>query len=151
MKFSRRALFASVAIIFLAAACRTWLYWRSENQRLKHPQSILEETGLSIPNQAAIKTTSARLFSLVDSPNFAWHISSTSSLETWAAAHMKKEAGWERVKHLNEIGSFREQIPSNVELGQVWRSAIQVGAETRTAYLYLSEDGLTAILETFNP
>lgn len=129
-----------------------WLSWRSELQRLRSTKSVLEETGLRLPEHARITATRAHLFSLADGDNYEWLIECESNLLQWAAVEMKPEPdGWERARYLAEFG-FSDEMPSGVKFGGVWRTHRRTErGHDEESYLYLADDGKVGILVTFRP
>ena len=141
-----------VAVGFLLVFVSTWLTWRIELRRLYSPQSIIEETGLLLPKNARVTATQARLFSLADSTNYKWLIQSNTTLLPWATSTMRVEnGGREHIQEMAEL-EFSDEIPSNAKFGGVWR-AVQTSSrgQQETSYLFLSNDGRVAILETLRP
>ena len=147
----RIGILASGVFLFLVVG-GAWLSWRLDLRRLRSPQSVIDETGLHLPESARITATRAHLFSLADGDNYEWLIQSDTSLLPWATTNMRVETGgWEHARQLSELG-FLEEMPRDAKFGGVWR-AYQCTSRGRqeTSYLYLAEDGRVGILETFRP
>ena len=138
-----------VALLVLGGA---WLSWHFEMSRLRSPESVIEETGLRLPEHARIAATRAHLFSLADGDNYEWLLQSDSSLLPWATTNMRAETGgWEQIQQMTELG-FTEEIPPNARFGGVWRATQRTSrGREETSYLYLADDGRVAILGTFRP
>lgn len=136
------------SLIFSAA----WVSWRLEVRRLRSPQSVVEETGLRLPEHARITATRATLFSLADGANCQWLIQSETSLLPWAKAHMRPEmGGWEHIQQMSELG-FPTEMPVNAKFSGIWRAdQLTNQGEEETSYLHLAEDGKVGILSTFRP
>lgn len=150
----KRSTYIGVSILgaFLLTIVGVWLSWHLELRRLYSPQSVLEETGLVLPEKARITATQAQLFSLSDGDNREWLIQSDTTLLPWAESAMRRETGgWENVRELGELG-LSEKIPNDVMFGAVWRADLTTSrGRIETSYLYLSRDGKVAILSTFRP
>ena len=138
-----------LASLILSAA---WVSWRLEIRRLRSPQSVVEETGLRLPEHARITATRATLFSLADGANCEWLIQSETSLLPWAKAHMRPEmGGWEHIQQMSELG-FPTEMPVNAKFSGIWRAdQLTNQGEEETSYLHLAEDGKVGILSTFRP
>ncbi|MCX6854951.1 MAG: hypothetical protein NTV80_08615 [Verrucomicrobia bacterium] len=141
-----------LGVVALLAVGGAWLSWHFEVSRLRSPQSVIEETGLRLPEHARITATRAHLFSLADRDNYEWLIQSDSSLLPWATTNMRAETGgWEQIRQMAELG-FSEEIPPNAKFGGVWRATLRTSrGREETSYLYLADDGRVAILGTFRP
>lgn len=129
-----------------------WVSWRLELRRLHSPQSVVEETGLRLPEQARITATRTHLFSLADGDNYEWLIQSDTSLLSWATANMRVETGgWEHIRQMAELG-FPEEMPIDAKFGGVWRAHRRTSqGREEESYLYLADDGRVGILATFRP
>ena len=141
-----------LGVIVLLVVGGGWLSWRLDLRRLRSPQSVVDETGLQLPEHARITATRAHLFSLADGDNYEWLIQSDSSLLPWASTNMRVETGgWEQVRQLSEFG-FAEEMPRDTKFGGVWRAHRRTsrGREDES-YLYLAADGRVGILATFRP
>jgi len=150
----RTLFFTSIALSLVALAIvgGGWITWRSEVRRLKAPESVADETGLSLPSTARITATKAHLFSLADGNNYEWLLQSDSSLEPWAARNMSAEgSGWEHVRQMSEFG-FEDEIARDVKFGRAWRGFRRSSkGRDETSYLFLSRDGRLGVLHTFRP
>jgi hypothetical protein len=137
------------AVVFLMIG-GTWLSWRLELRRLRSPESVVEETGLRLPEHARIAATRAHLFSLADGDKYQWLVQSDISLLPWATTNMQVEnGGWEHIRQMSELG-FPDEMPRDSKFGGVWRAYRRndQGRE-ETSYLYLADDGRVGILSTF--
>lgn len=151
VKRSTYIIVSSLAALLLVVG-GVWLSWCLELRRLYSPQSVVEETGLNLPEHARVVATGAQLFSLSDGNSCEWLIKSHSTLNPWAESTMQRETdGWEHIRELGELG-FSDEIPGNVMFGEVWRADLTTKrGRVETSYLYLSRDGKVAILSTFRP
>lgn len=143
---------AILALVLVVASTCALLWWR-ELHRLASPDSVKQETGLDLPPGAHIVTTRARVFSLTSHRHFSWLLGSDASLMPWAKSNMSLEPGWENVRFLNEVGDFQdEELARSARFAGAWRRiTLDKDQRQQTSYLYLSDDGSVAILETFRP
>jgi hypothetical protein len=139
-------------VFLLLIVVGAWLSWRFELRRLRAPESVVQETGLRLPEHTRITATRAHLFSLADGENYEWLVQSDTSLLPWVKTNMKVETGgWERVRLLSELG-FSEEMPRDTRFGGVWKAYRRTSRGLdEESYLSLSEDGKVGILETFRP
>lgn len=152
MKRSSRIGILILGIVVLLVVGGGWVSWRLDLRRLRSPQSVVDETGLHLPDDARITAARTHLFSLADGENYEWLIQSDTSLLPWATTKMRPEAGgWENIRLMSELG-FAEEMPSAAKFAGAWRAYERNsrGLE-ETSYLYLADDGRVAILATFRP
>src|SRR3954468_4072965 len=92
-----------LGVLLLLVIGGPWLSWRLKLRMLRSPESVVEETGLRLPEHARITATRADLFSLVDGKNYEWLIQSDASLLPWATTNMRVETGgWEHIRQMSE-------------------------------------------------
>ncbi len=147
-----KRLLCIVGIVVSLAVGSAWLVWYRDVCRLYSPQSIVEETGLRLPEGVRITATRSQIFSLADGDNYKWLIESDSSLLPWVTANMSVESGgWEHVRLMSELG-FPEEMPGDAKFGGVWCGLhYSPRGRNETSYLDLAEDGKVGILSTFRP